>query len=299
MTSPQQTPKTVTSTARTLSIVTAVVGGGALLAVAFSSAFGPIQARISSLTDVGSTGPAANSINEPQVAWTDDTLSVPVDEVQSLRVDAEAVTFDLAFGDVENAELTVEYSATRGSGAEWSMHVEGRTLVAERLDGPNFGPNVGEERVKLVLPQWLSEDGGIAAELTVSAATLTAEGDFSELSAGVEAGRLKYSGSTPAIDLEVSGGKAQIDAGDVRTADIVVEAGDAQLAFTGDQPDSVDVEASVGKAVLELPKGAYRLEASAEVGAVDNQLTVDESSQHRVQASAEAARIVLRETSRG
>ena len=306
---PMSTARKGTPSTRVIVAVTAAVGGVALLAVAASTAYSAvmperydaIDAFVGSAVDFdGSEGPGGAAPGSEQLV--DDgsgtvTHFAPIDEVRSLDLEIAGASFDVAFGDVGEAELAV----TGDRAANWTLAVrEGRLIVETPDRGFTTGcfvncgsGSLGDASGTLTLPQSMMEDGMLDAELSVEGGALRGSGSFRSLDVSVQGGDIRLDGSAQNVEVEVEAGKAELELADVGTAEVGVEAGSVRVTMTGAAPDRVSVEASTGSAALDLPEADYRVDATAELGELDDRLTKSEDSKHVVTVRAEAAKVVL------
>ncbi|SDQ11602.1 DUF4097 family beta strand repeat-containing protein [Leucobacter chromiiresistens] len=294
---------------RVIVAVTAAVGGVALLAVAASTAYSDIMperydaidAFVGSATDLdetdGSGGAAPGSEQVVDDGSGTVTHFAPVDAVRALDVEISGASFEVAFGDVAEAELV----ATGDRAANWTLAVrEGRLTVETPDRGFTTGcfvncgaGSLGDASGMLTLPQSMIEDGRLDAELSVEGGALRGSGSFRSLDVSVQGGDVRLDGSAQNLEVEVEAGKAELELADVGTAEVGVEAGSVRVAMTGAAPDRVSVEASTGSAALDLPEADYRVDATAELGEFDDRLAKSDDSKHVVSVRAEAAKVVL------
>lgn len=300
-----------TSTASTITIVTAVVGGAVLFGAAVSSTlntFGVFSPR----PDLSAVVPFDEDGVFDDGGWDDRggssadnatsgaELRSPVSGITGLEVEASAASFTLEFDDVDEAVLTVDHRGS-GRGGEWTMRAEDEELVVERASGPRTdgclfgcGERGGGERVTLTLPQSLGEGDLLNGDLTINSGELQVAGDFAELSLDVNAGSLGFIGSARDLSASVRTGEASIEAKDVREAEFDLEVGDLRAVLSGTAPALVDLEASTGSADLKLPEGEYRVDAEGELGATDNRLSTNDQSKNVVSVRASLAEVTLR-----
>ena len=312
---PQPTPQPssrATTAKRTIVAVTAVVGGVALVAVGASATYAALSPmRVDSLESI--VDGAANSGGEhfddfdtfddqSDVAAVPDadgptgeqSYTMAIDGVSSLDLEIGAADFTLAFGDVSEAELT----AAGPSADAWKLAVDEGQLSVET---PNRGVSClfncadgNHTTATLTLPKSLSETGTLDADISLEGGALQATGSFRELELSVDAGEASIDGEAQSAAVDVEAGKAVIDLAGVRTAEVEVAAGSAEVNLTGKAPDRVAVNASTGRAVIDLPQADYRVDIASELGEVKNQLSIDESSKHAVSVRAEAAQVTLK-----
>ncbi|WP_125100123.1 DUF4097 family beta strand repeat-containing protein [Leucobacter chromiireducens] len=264
-----------------VAIVTAVLGGAALLAVGASAASAVIWNR-GGETAGGATA-SARGITE-------------------LELRVGAADFTLAYGAVSEAELTA-----RGAQADRvSLRRDGETLVLDtpdRLAGGScwfgFCPperRLGSSTITLTLPEAFRTQA-LDLDLKLAAGNVTALGNFGEVDVEVGAGRAEITGAARSLDVNVGVGQFVGELRGVRAADFEVSLGDATAILTGDAPDKVDVETSLGSVSLTLPDAEYRVDTTVTLGDVTNKLRTSPSSPHTITANVSAGDLTLRSAS--
>lgn len=259
-------PQPQRAAARVITILTALLGVGVLVAVAWGG--------------IRSTAASATASSEAR--------SLATDGVTELSVDVSAASFDVRFDDVRKATLEVRDS---GGGA-WTFTRDGNAL---RVETPRaffvswFG--VGNGRGVLTLPAELE---GTDAEFDLGAGSLTAEGAFGELDLGMGAGEMKISGSAESLSAEVAAGRADIEVDGVRDADLQLSAGDMVARLGGDAPSEVRVSVSAGSLALTLPDEDYDVRSDVAAGDLDNGLRTVSGASARVfvEVAAGSARLI-------
>jgi hypothetical protein len=221
-------------------------------------------------------------------------------ESGALQADTQGVTsLDL---DVDAAEVTVEFrSGTAeaqlqidgGSSNGWLLSRDGDEL---KVRGPQSGfdwfrPDWlrGDERATLVLPDRLS---GLDADFTLQAGSLSVDGDFGELDVNLNAGSLNLNGTALDLDAELNAGRADIDLGDVRTAEFTVNAGRI-VAVLDSVPSEVAIEVSAGALDLTLPDEQYDLRQNVSAGSLNSGLQQSSNSANRITATVSAGSVRL------
>lgn len=262
-----------TAAVTAITIVTAVVGGAALLGTGATAAWG-----------------ASAQLGARDV---DQTTSLDAAGVTELDIEAAAAEFELRFADVSEATLEITGSA-RG---DWTMRRDGDELIV-RHPQPMFGWWFGswsnsDQVVTLTLPETLS-NGDLDADLSLSAGSLRAEGDFDDLEVDVSAGNMRVDATASSLTAQVSAGNADLKVGAVDEADLRVSAGKLVAELTGAAPTDVSVDASAGQLILTLPDAEYAVTQEVEVGGLDNGLRVNSSSRHEVTVSVSAGSVKLR-----
>ena len=258
-----------TSGARTVAIITAVVGGLALL---------------------GSGGTAAAAAVS-DLSRTDSEQTLNVDGIEGVDLDASASEVTVRFGDTDDATLTVS-----GGRGDWTLQREGDELVVRSphmdfdwwFGGNWFG---GEERVLLTLPESVA---GIDADLNLSAGNLDVEGDFGEVTIGVGAGSVRAEGSATTLTVDMSAGTSDMEFEGVSEADILVAAGDMNLTLTGAAPDAVDIDVSAGSLTMLLPDAEYNVLQDVSAGSLDSRVDESSSSERTIDVSLSAGNVTLR-----
>lgn len=236
------------------------------------------------------TGAAAAVAGVNGIGTRSGSLQADTQGVTSLdlNVDAAEVTVEFRTG-AEEAQLQIDGGSSNG----WSLSRDGDEL---KVRGPQngfdwFRPGWlrGDERATLVLPDRLS---GIDADFTLQAGSLSVDGDFGELDVNLNAGSLNLNGTARDLDAELNAGRADIDLGDVRTADLTVNAG--RIVATLDTvPSEVAIEVSAGALDLTLPDEQYDLRQDVSAGSLDSRLQQSPSSENRITASVSAGSVRL------
>lgn len=262
----ESAPDSSRSSGRTaILVVTAVVGGLALLGAGGSAAFAAGGDLLR-----GDRGATVGTFS-----GDGDVKTLDVEGVTSLDLDADASAVHVQFGDVDEAELEV----TSDSGLSWTLERDGDELVVHRPDSPfNWFPNWfgDEERVVLTLPDELS---GLDADLTLDAGSLDVTGDFGRLDLNLSAGALDVEGSATIVGIDMSAGRADVLLDGVDEADLSISAGKLQVEFTGTAPSSTVIDASAGSVDLTVPDVEYDITQEVEAGSLD--ATVEQSSSAR------------------
>lgn len=261
-----EAPRPANTAGRVITILTAVLGAGVLVAVAW----GGVRATLGASTT------------------SSETRTLAVDGVTALDVDVAATRLTVRFDDVSEATLEVRDSG----GGSWIFDRDNATLRVETPRAPFlswFGG--GNGRAVLTLPDELE---GTDADLDLGAGSLTAEGEFGELTLGMGAGDITVSGSAEQLTADVSAGRADIDLDGVRDADLQLSAGDMNARLGGEAPDAVQVSVSAGTLVLTLPDDVYDVRSDVSAGGFDNQLRTasDASARVIVEVSAGSARLL-------
>jgi hypothetical protein len=261
-----ENPRPSNSAGRVITILTALLGVGVLVAVVWGG--------------MRSTFAASNTSSETQ--------TLAVGGVTDLDVDVAATTLSIRFDDVPEASLEVRDS----DGGPWTFERSGGTLRVETPRGAFvswFGSDNG--RAVLTLPAELE---GADAAFDLGAGNLTAAGEFGELDLGMGAGEMTVSGSAASLVADVSAGRANVDLEGVRTANLQLAAGDMVARLGGDAPSEVRVSVSAGSLELTLPDEEYDVTSDVSAGEVDNGLRTASgaSAQVSVEVAAGSARLI-------
>lgn len=264
------------SGATAVMVVTAVLGGLALLGTGGAAA-----------------AAAAGDISSSSAP--DSVQTVNVDGVDKIDLNADASSVRVKFGDVEEAELSV----TNGRGTAWTFERDGDELVVKSPRAV-FGWWIGnwfgdEEIVVLTLPQSLSGNG-LEADLTLNAGSLDVAGDFGLLDVGVNAGSLDIEGSARTLDMQMNAGSADILLDGVDTVDLGVAAGDLRVELTGTAPNTTNVDVSAGTLDLTVPDVEYRITQSISAGTLDAKVDEASSARRSIDVTLSAGTVTIRPT---
>lgn len=248
-------------------VVTAVVGGVALLASGGTAAVAAVA----------------------DLSRGDYSQTASAEGVDALDVEVGGSDVTVVFDDVDDAELEV-IGGRRGT---WTIERRDDELVVrspDRLFGW-FGWSGGwfgdDERVVLTLPEELNT-GELDAAFDLGAGSLDVDGDFAALSADVGAGALFISGSADTLDADINAGRAEIRLDGVREADFRIAAGRLTGELTGLTPDAVTVDVTAGSLEVILPQDTYRVTQEVSAGSFDNGLDESSSSDHVVDVTVAA-----------
>ncbi|MBC9943462.1 DUF4097 family beta strand repeat protein [Leucobacter sp. cx-328] len=216
------------------------------------------------------------------------TVDLDLTNVRAIEVNAAASAMTVQFTDIEVPTLSIEGNF----GYQWSAYNDEGTLQIERTGNANPMQMNDNEQATLLLP--VEYDGKLSAEINVGAGDLSLAGNFVMLDINVEAGRVDYTGTATAVELEVGVGDATLNVTEARTIDASVGMGQATITAEGKQPASVTVDVELGSADVTLPAGGYRVSTQSEMGSITNLLTHDPKSPNVVDVSAEMGEITLR-----
>jgi len=218
--------------------------------------------------------------------------SLDVTGLTALDVESAAARVNVRFANVDEATLDVS-GQTRG---EWQMRREDDTLTVR---GPEqrFGWWIGawfsdDVTVTVTLPATL--DGRLDADLEVASGSLRADGGFRELAVELGAGSVRVEGSARTVKAEVSAGRADLVLANVSSADLTAAAGRLQAAFSGRQPERMNLELTAGAMDVTVPKGPYAVQKEVSAGRLDNQLQTDAAAKSTVRATVSAGALTLR-----
>lgn len=270
-TNPANAPEPGRSSGATaVMIVTAVVGGIALLGAGGTAA-------------VAATGTILSS------SRPDSVQTVDVDGLAAVDLDADASTVRVVFADVDAAELSV----TNGRGS-WTFEREADELVV-RSPRPAFGWWFGnwfgdDERVLLTLPEELS-GSELDASLTLDAGSLDVSGEFGSLDVKVNAGSLDLSGAAAAFGVKMNAGRADVLLDGVDQADLGIAAGDLTVELTGDGPTATTIDVSAGSLNLTLPDVEYRITQEINAGSFDARVAESPSARRTIDVSLSAGSV--------
>lgn len=261
---PAPTPLPAASGARSsgataVMVITAVVGGIALLGA-------------------GGTAAAAAVGNVVSSSRPDSIQTVSVEGITGIDVDADASSMRVEFGDVDEAELAI----TNGRETAWTFERDGDELLVRSPRGVFgwwFGNWFGDEEIAvLTLPEDLRGDA-LDADLNLDAGSLDVTGDFGVLDIDVNAGALDVEGSATEADVQMNAGRADILLDSVETADFGVSAGDLTVELTGTPPTQTTIDVSAGSLDLTVPDVSYAIAQEVSAGTLNTK--VDEASSAR------------------
>lgn len=262
------------SGATAVMVVTAVVGGIALLGA------GGTAAAAAAGTIVSSSRP-------------DSVQSVAVDGLESIDLSADASSMRVEFGDVDEATLAI----TNGRGTPWTFDRDGDELVVRSPQGV-FGWWIGgwfgdEEIAVLTLPESL-RGAGLDADLNLDAGSLDVNGDFGVLDISVSAGALDVEGAAKELDVQMSAGRADIVLDSVSQADLGVSAGDLTVELTGTPPTQTAIDVSAGTLDLTVPDVEYAISQEISAGTLNAEVDEASSARRTIEVSLSAGTATIR-----
>lgn len=264
------------SGARAIMIVTAIVGGIALLGSGATAAVAATGGLVSASTE---------SVDSMQ---TED-----VSGLQAIDLDVDAGSMRIEFGDVDEAELSV----TNGRGPGWTLDRDGDELIVRSPEfrfGWWFGSWFGdEESAVLTLPQNL-QDAALDAELTLDAGSLDVLGDFGSLDVTVNAGALDIEGAASSLSIDMSAGRADAVLADVDDAELSVSAGDLNVELTGRAPSQTTIDVSAGSLDLTVPDESYSIIQDVSAGSLDARVDQSGNARHTIDVSLSAGSATIR-----
>lgn len=262
---------------------------GARVKTAGVGAITIVLASVGGLVLVG-TGATAAMAGVTMLSSGDDSRTVDVSGVSSLKVDVSAADLTVRFDDVEDAVL--ETSGARWDG--WTFAVGGDELVVASPDRAwSWGPDGwwgGETSATLVLPEAMA---GSDVDLGLQAGSLRADGEFGEVTISVGSGSMTLDGSATVLDAEVNAGNADITLDGVRDASYTVSAGwlESELLSV---PQSTAIDVSAGSLTLFVPDAEYHLLRDVSAGSLDSDLSESPDAPNVIDAMLSAGSIDLR-----
>lgn len=235
-------------------------------------------------------------------ASTSESFTADAAGLEQLQIDSSAASFEVRFGDVEEATLDVRTDG--GPVQEWSLERDGDTLVVDTDRrwrwfgfGIMFGDRVGEEHAVLTLPAALEHDG-LALDVDVAAGSFEAAGDWGAAALDLSAGNLDMAGSADSLTVQVSAGEARIDLETPGDALFDVSAGRIVGALTGEQPSAIVATVNAGSIELSIPDGEYAVTEQASAGDSDVRVVDDPNAASTIDVDVSAGSVTLRGDSR-
>ena len=271
---PTPPPAGRSSGATAVMVVTAVVGGLALLGAGGTAA-------------AAAVGTIATSNR------ADSVQSVGVAGLESIDLSADASSMRVEFGDVDEATLAI----TNGRGTPWRFERDGDELVVRSPQGV-FGWWIGgwfgeEEVAVLTLPESL-RDAGLDADLNLNAGSLDVAGDFGILDVSVNAGALDIQAAAKELDVQMSAGRADILLDGIAQADLGVSAGDLTVELTGTPPALTSIDVSAGTLDLTVPDVEYAISQEISAGTLNAEVDEASSSRRTIDVSLSAGTATIR-----
>lgn len=268
---PAAEPPARISGAGAITIVTAIVGGIALLGA-------------------GATGAAAAAAD---LGDSDSVKTIDVTGVDAIDLEASAGDVRVVFGDVDEAKLSV----TGDRGHEWTLERDDDELIVRSPDhrfGWWFGGWFDDDQlVVLTLPAEL-QGTGLDAVLTLNAGSLDVSGEFGRLDLELAAGDLTVEGSAVTLGVQVNAGGADVLLDGVETAEIGVSAGDLTVELTGTPPTETSIDVNAGQLDLTVPEAEYHVTQNVSAGELDNGLDRSSDSGRTIDVSISAGTVTLR-----
>lgn len=264
------------SGATAVMILTAVVGGMALLGSGATAA-------------VAATGSLVASSTE----GSDSVLSEDASGIQGIDLDVDAGNMRIEFGDVDQAELAV----TDSRGPAWTLERDGDSLVVRSPEfefGWWFGSWFGDDQsAVLTLPESL-RDSALDADLTLDAGSLDVRGDFGDLDITVNAGALDVEGAASSLTIDMSAGRADATLDGVDRADLTVAAGDLNVELTGRGPSQTTIDVSAGSLDLTVPDESYSITQDVSAGSLDAKIDQSSDTRRMIDVSLSAGSVTIR-----
>lgn len=256
-------------------IVTAIVGGIALLGAGGSAA-------------VAATGTMMSSTQGSDSVLTEDASGI-----EALDLDVDAGNMRVEFGEVDEARLAV----TNARGPAWTLEREGDDLVVRSPEfrfGWWFGSWFGDDQsAVLTLPEEL-RDAQLDADLTLDAGSLDVVGDFGALDVTVNAGALDVEGAARSLRIDMSAGRADAMLDGVDEADLSVSAGDLNVELTGRAPTQTIIDVSAGSVDLTVPDESYAIVQDVSAGSLDAKVDQSSGTRNTIDVSLSAGSVTIR-----
>lgn len=262
--------------AKAVMIVTAIVGGIALLGSGGAAA-------------AAATGTLISSSSEP----ADAVQSVDVAGITGIDLDVDAGNMRIEFGEVEEARLSV----TNDRGPAWTLDRDGDELIVrspDRVFGWWFGSWFGDDQsAVLTLPESL-RDAELDATLTLDAGSLDVLGDFGALDIDVSAGALDVEGAATSLAVDMSAGRADVLLDSVDEVVLGVSAGDLAVELTGAAPTQTRLDVSAGSVDLTVPDVAYTIVQDISAGSLDAKVDQSAGARRTIEVDLSAGSVTIR-----
>jgi len=256
-------------------IVTAIVGGIALLGAGGSAAF-------------AATGSMMGSTQGSDSVLTEDASGI-----KGLDLDVDAGNMRIEFGDVDEARLAV----TDARGPAWTLERDGDDLVVRSPEfrfGWWFGSWFGDDQsAVLTLPEDLL-DVQLDADLTLDAGSLDVVGEFGALDITVNAGALDVEAAARSLTIDMSAGRADALLDGVDDADLSVSAGDLNVELTGRAPSQTTIDMSAGSVDLTVPDESYSITQDVSAGSLDAKVDQSSDTRNAIDVSLSAGSVTIR-----
>ena len=261
-------------------MITAIVGGVLVL-----GAIG--GATIAGIYALNSDSPSAQR------------LTADATDITALDIHVSAANFEVRFDSLASPDADATLETTEGR-QNWTLERRGDSLIVDTersfFDwGWNFFGGGADQHVVLTLPDSLRASL-IDADLTLSAGSLRADGDFGELDLEVSAGSMRIDGSARDVQASVSAGEAHVKLADVSEFAFEVSAGDLTVDLSGTAPRLVHGSVSAGEAIIALPDEVYQVSTEASAGEIRNGLQTASNSPRVVKVEVSAGKITLQPT---
>lgn len=204
----------------------------------------------------------------------------------SVVVDGDLADLDIAYRDVDRAELTLRHGDSSAR-LELDHVVRGTTLHVSlrhvrEIAMPSWPwpwHDLHSPRLELVLPASLERD--VALAVATDLGDVHVAGDFGTVSARSDIGDIELSGSAASVDVRTTAG--EIDVMRLSTdGDLTAQSqiGDVTLDLSS-LPDRIDVETDAGEVTVRLPEGSYAVGTEASLGDVELAVPNDPSASRR------------------
>lgn len=264
------------SGATAILIVTAVVGGMALLGSGATAAFAATGSLVAASTE-----------------GSDSVQTEDASGLTGIDLDVDAGNMRVEFGDVEEAELAV----TNSRGPAWTLERDGDQLVVRSPEfrfGWWFGSWFGDDQsAVLTLPENL-RDAELDADFTLDAGSLDVVGDFGALDVTVNAGALDVEGAATSLVIDMSAGRADGLIDGVDQADLSVSAGDLNVELTGRAPSQTRIDVSAGSVDLTVPDESYSITQDVSAGSLDAEVDQSSDTRRMIDVSLSAGSVTIR-----
>src|SRR5699024_11696061 len=118
-------------------------------------------------------------------------------------------------------------------------------------------------------------------------------GDFEHLGVEVGAGEANINGSADQLEAQLNAGSANLNLGDVQTADLEVSAGRLITDLTADAPENINAEVSAGRLELTMPETEYAVNSHVAAGNLGDQLQTHPTSTQQIEIEISAGKAEL------
>ena len=266
----------MTSSRRTVGIVSVALGGTMLLGVGGAAAIAATQAALR---------PASTS---------HETLTASTSAISLLTVDSPSAQVTVQFGDVTDAVLEV-----RGDRAnDWRMVTNGNELHVGKDAGwfrdgcflLCFG--LDRTEVTLTLPRALGA-GQLDAEFDVASGAFDASGSFRNVDFDLSSGTFTFAGAAASLVGDISSGNAEVRTEHTGSLRFDLASGALDAVVTGAAPRTTELDVSSGKVALTLPDAEYRYSQDVSSGKVTNELRTSPVASSSVDLDLSSGKVML------